>query len=68
MYYSECLESATCLDALEGATEEEGIAAREGADRVVVGVERDVDLEGVQVPDLDSHVVGPTEQSFTACA
>ena len=45
------------LDALERATEEIGLTGRQSADWVVVGLERDIDLEGVQIPDLDSHVV-----------
>ena len=55
------------LDALEGAAEKVGIAGWQGADWVVVSLERDVDLEGVQIPNLDRQVVGTTEQGLTVC-
>ena len=47
----------TYFDALEGATEEEGVTTGESAHWVLVSVERDVDFQIVDVPHFDGHIV-----------
>ena len=53
------------LDALEGSTDKVGLTTRESTHGVVVGMERNINLERVQIPYLHRHVIGTTEQCLT---